>query len=564
MSSNVDNFYTSRRRPITTAKPYKLSKLPRRGTTTGSVFLFLSVQVLLMANTILASNQLFVTKDECHCDTSLSSILWRYCECVCVGASCYYHDHGYSKIQRNTGFRSNFKSTRRLAGRNSIRSPWIVPRGGGMNENIHLTEQQQTENSAPQPQRMIPLSSLPLIDTKSVSLALRLTCETNRRLHHGTSFDGGSFKSYRKATAAAAASTEMSVHTQHPHTHPQQQMVSGSNLPVIRSVSEEELVEERRKKQLTVFHSMELWEPMGEDKHGNITDSQNDAAERAKSQESRTGALHWGPDLLSYLDTLLSAIGLVEINAPNGGDSSSTTHTTNNRQLSPIEDELQIILSLTLLYLDRSTSLDTPLHVDPQTGHPWSPPCPHLLPRTVHRMLLTAIIVATKCVRGDKSVSNALREAANSILGEKCAISGIDLEQMENWMLHALGGATGMHSHQHGMSWQISQEEIGVFQRKWAGTFYPQRLAAHDQSRMNQLERFWSDQTAVFGTNHGHGNYWPDKTGDDHHRSASLQYNSMDYPSSHDAQNHQWQSPEHLSHNDMAQQQYYEKNSEPF
>lgn len=250
----------------------------------------------------------------------------------------------------------------------------------------------------------------------------------------------------------------------------------------------------------------------------------------------------------SYLSALLSAIGLDSQHVP-------------KKHLSPMEDEVQLILALTLLYLDRSTSSDTPpLHVDPHTGRPWFPPCPYLVPQTVHRTVLTAFALAAKCVRGyvDDATdhSTVLREAANSMLGEGCAISDEELGQMESWMAHALdggNGVAGMHQQHH----QISQEEIAAFLRRWGATFYPSRLAAHDRAWTKQLESFWRHRESGFfggrhGELHGHGNAsW--------HSDDPLQYASH---------NGQWQHPEqqHFHHHDaQPQQQYYEEmGSEPF
>lgn len=213
----------------------------------------------------------------------------------------------------------------------------LIPRGGGEvedkvhdNTNIEKKHQQTSDIS-------LPLSSLPLIDSLSVSLALRLTSETNRRLQHGTT------------------SNEI--------------------------------------KDETVFHSSVSY------------------------QES--------PELKTYLDTLLSAVGL--------DDSTSTN---------PMDDERQVILALSLLYIDRSTSVDTPRTDDyHQTGQMGggSHPSPYISPRTVHYLILTSLSIAIKCVRGDKDndVSNKLREADNSIY-EKDMISEVKMEKMERTLLNSL------------------------------------------------------------------------------------------------------------------------------
>ena len=348
----------------------------------------------------------------------------------------------------------------------TVPSYLIIPRGGGGG-----------------PNEVVSASSLPLIDTTTVALALRHTCETNRRLRTGM------FISYKKREEAIVADTEQPFQD----TLQQQQEVLSSQHnnpppPEVQSVSEEELTEERLKRELTVFHSLIPGDVVVD---------------------------------LPYLETLLSAIGLGE---------KEMAAIANN----PMEDEQQIILSLTLLYLDRSISLD---NVDPQTGQEvWSPQCcPYLLPQTIHRLLLSALSLATKCIRGDKRVSNILREAANNAMhDEKSTISISDMEQMESWLIHSLGLQGTANN---GI---ISHDEIGMFIRKWGATFYPQRLAKHDQSRMKRLEGFWKDRTAVFGgTNyqHGHGNHWSDPSHQTKQQ-QQLEYNANYYPSSDDALNH--------------------------
>ncbi len=300
-------------------------------------------------------------------------------------------------------------------------------------------------------------------------------------------------------------------------------MVSSTIPPKISSVTDEERAEERRKEETTLFHSLEPWTPPSR--------SSGDSSGKESSDESRRGVSRWGPDLDKYLDTLLCSIGLgsVENDNTDATESSSSTesisnvstlstHTINSNSKnnrSPMEDERQIILSLTLLYMDHSISLDTPRHVDPHTGRPWYPPCPQILPRTVHRLVLTAMIIATKSVRGDGDSSSLLRDAANKLLGgETYTVSNMDLEQMEQWMLHSLGAdASGI-----GGQWQISAEAVQDFMRRWSETFYPQRLIAHDErnrSRMEKLERFWREKTGAFGG--GHYNHYGQYGGDHGH-----------------------------------------------
>eukprot|EP00984_Skeletonema_dohrnii_P022310 scaffold11445_cov113-Skeletonema_dohrnii-CCMP3373.AAC.4 len=93
------------------------------------------------------------------------------------------------------------------------------------------------------------------------------------------------------------------------------------------------------------------------------------------------------------------------------------------------------------------------------------------------------MIIATKTVQGGVgyySLSNLLREAANKLLGDETymyTVSVMDLEQIEQWMLHSLGAHASGTSGQ----WQIYVEDVQDFMRKWSETFYPQRLVAHDE-----------------------------------------------------------------------------------
>lgn len=463
-----------RKRTSTLIKPTihtNVTKMPTGRHASIDVFISLWLTVLFTSTATAANHQPFAMKVSRQYDNSPPSIFRRYCEISWLEGNCKIHDE-FRWLRR-----------RKWVGRH----PGMIPRGGS---------QQQHETEILPAQHMIPLSSLPLIDTKSVSLALRLTCETNRRLHHGTSI-------------VAGASTDFLA-----IQHTQQHLAPTLCTRTIQSISETEQIKERRMEELTVFHCMDLGDRMGDEKCGNITES----------------PLPFGPDLESYLNALLCAIN-TDKNYSDSSNTSSTARTITHNK-SPTEDETQVILSLTILYLDRSTSMSSPVHVHSLTGQQILPQCPHVLPQTVHRLLLTALSIATKFVRGDNAISNLLRDVANSMMDERHAISLLDMKKMEDWMIQAMGSTTGLHTiqhhHLHETSWQTSHDEISRFLRKWGGTFYPQRLAAHDQTRMEQQERFWREQLSA---NHGHGNFWADRS-------------SMEYPSSHDGE-HQWHYPGH-------------------
>lgn len=63
-------------------------------------------------------------------------------------------------------------------------------------------------------------------------------------------------------------------------------------------------------------------------------------------------------------------------------------------------------------------------------------PCPHLVPRTVHRLVLTSILLAAKATRGDEHEQSS---SDHEELTRAFDISPQSLTTMERWMLTALG-----------------------------------------------------------------------------------------------------------------------------
>jgi hypothetical protein len=468
--------------------------------------------------TIILVSAVHKDRSTCKCDdASTASVLWGYClECICIGAHCYYtglRGDGFGKTRR---FGVNFSS---VSG---------IPRGGEISavedqrderrSEVHVKMIQKDNERTRDSSRQKDLSLQHLIDTETVSLALRHTCETNRRLNRDSSSTLASNDSSSKSSDGTPLASRYVPNSQQLMHHPSidiqmphQQVDVGHPLEnaikQIKVVTDLERMEEKQKEEFTIFHATEVW--------------QNEIG------TERKGLLKWGPDLKVYIDALLSVIGLEDQSDRKEGASTSTvsTHAKRKQPSSPLEDERQLILSLTVIYLDRATSLDN-RHIDPNTGQPWHPPCPYVLPQTVHRLVLTAIIMAAKTIRGDVDVSQRLREAANSLLqqrdNEKSKISPEDLDQMQNWMINALGGGMHHNPYHYDNNWQITPNEIGKFIRKWGQTFYPKRVAAYDErnrSRMERLEQFWRDQTTSvfggygqqhmsgYGGDHGHGNH---------------------------------------------------------
>lgn len=420
----------------------------------------------------------------------------------------------------------------------------------------------------------------PLIDIPSMILALRLTCEANRRLFLGTfpSDDNRFGIGIKNGNADQKRNTNAEKYNigSYPKQHQRlSSTVSSMGIPpVIPAVSNEERAEERRGgDSLTVFHSLIPWKGSSENKKNrggdNIKSSSLNStsttstprtatsdsvavssegtselsgaiqyAAKSKGGEfanenhtSRRGIARWGPDLDVYMNALLSSVGL----DPN----EDHLNPSSQNQQQQIQTLTQKILLQTILFIEKSTSLDTPRIINPRTGQPYFPPVPYLMPRTVHRLILTAFSMSVKrnLMMGStidvsvEDVSHILRTAANSlfrssqsVINVQCdvhdkknmqsqhEISEFEMQQMEHWMIHALGGDPSQHYHhyhqnyhsnyhsqqQHQEHWQITPEEMTTFLYKWGETFYPQRLRMYEEkerhrasSLMERWDMFW-------------------------------------------------------------------------
>lgn len=134
---------------------------------------------------------------------------------------------------------------------------------------------------------------------------------------------------------------------------------------------------------------------------------------RRPTNTVRRGSLRWGPSLDLYLKHVTESLL----------EAAKDDHPTNQRA----NNDQPVIMALAMMYLDRACSVDTPRKFASSL-----PPCPYLAPRTVHRLVVVALILATKQVRGGTTRKH----------WEKLASLGIpleQLEQMETWMTGALG-----------------------------------------------------------------------------------------------------------------------------
>lgn len=246
----------------------------------------------------------------------------------------------------------------------------------------------------------------PKILLKHMSMALRVTSEWNRRLLNGVNC----FKFWKRkadATTDTAENDQMSsVYGAVPvNVHPSRAWKPPIRAAPLKSEDDD----------LTIFHART---------------PRRDAPGEAPPR----GVARWGPELLPYLEHIVDLLGIAS-----GG----------------------VEIPLAMIYLDRACSVET---------HRTNgvPPCPFCTPRTVHRLSLASLLLATQAVNG-------WTEAEMLAQFEKVAFLGIpeaQLQQMVDWMRGALGD-TGL---------MVTVPQMQEWGRNWESIFSP-------RSRQDQLEQ---------------------------------------------------------------------------
>ena len=259
-----------------------------------------------------------------------------------------------------------------------------------------------------------PEPGFPVMDLRLVALSLRWTCETNRRLRETSRLSPSTHdRDYQDSFVAKTVQTATAGGPGDPlgvqrggnmvHVHPSQQWQppirsrtsSRNHHTVARGPSGRLVYVESDNTKLTLFHAK--------------------SPRTASGKKQRRGAARWGPDLHLYLQHL-------------------------TRLLNVQDDPL--VMGLAILYLDRACSVETP-------RSDGTKPCPYVSPRTVHRLILTSLLIATRAV-SPTPVDTASLEASLGIPKEQ-------LDQMEYWMEVALGDA-GLY---------VTQDQLRDFFHKW-------------------------------------------------------------------------------------------------
>mmetsp|Transcript_44805 Transcript_44805/g.136789 ORF Transcript_44805/g.136789 Transcript_44805/m.136789 type:complete len:549 (-) Transcript_44805:294-1940(-) len=328
----------------------------------------------------------------------------------------------------------------------------------------------------------------PSVDAETVSLALRLTCELNRRLRCGTTDVGrrrpagrirpGGVRRERArlpflheellpdgddeerdgasdGEAAVTAYGRRFLASQAAVGAPSR-FRQASPLRIRRMTSEERRNARVAAEEITVFHSLGPSLARGRTTQTTTT-------------TTMTGISRWGPELRPFLEAICDALGCSSSSSgggSNGGSSSS------------------VVLALAMIYLDRACSIET------DRTNPFFPDhrfaaCPHLSPRTTHRSVLTAVVLACRALRGeadfaDRAVTRRYAEALGQLPELGLIVTEEELGAMERHMLGALG-AGGM---------GVEADKLEMFLEAWGSIFFPEEV--HDKrikGERVQLER---------------------------------------------------------------------------
>lgn len=257
---------------------------------------------------------------------------------------------------------------------------------------------------------------LPSMNLEHVSLSLRYTCEMNRRLQGASQLKPSIHDQYDLPAERTASSqlSSLSRGGQMVQIHPSQYWQQ----PIRETTKSERLVEE----QLTLFHAK---------------------TPREGKHKVRRGASRWGPDMLLYLKHVTKAL--------------------------KVQDN-PLVLSLAILYLDRASSVETPR----SNG---APACPYVSPRTVHRLVLVSLIIATKAVYPNVDLKGL------ASLG----ISETQLGQMEHWMRAALGDQ-GLY---------VMPEQLQEFFGHWERTWNKPKIRVKSKRMRRKLVRPAQPQSQV-------------------------------------------------------------------
>lgn len=279
----------------------------------------------------------------------------------------------------------------------------------------------QAQAEAAQAAYLSQVASISRMNAKTASLALRLTVEINTRLRRGTeaphayrNSDDDSLRHFhmdlvnenealeapRPPPPPPPSQSQPQLHQQHQsmwQMHPFRQKMEESQhqnehewQPKVRRPDPESGgAYYSNPNQRTIFHA--------------------DSPRNGASTESLTGLRRWGMDLHQYIKQICQAMECSD-------------------------EDIPLMMARSLIYLDRACSVDTERHYG-YNGES-SQPCPPLLPRTVHRLVLAAMVLSCRVGRGQGGIEY---DGAYCEISTLFGVPSSTLATMEAIMRDALG-----------------------------------------------------------------------------------------------------------------------------
>lgn len=278
------------------------------------------------------------------------------------------------------------------------------------------------------------------MDYESIALALRLTCEVNRRLNC--------------ATAPANQSTPFGL------VQSKSEIDQGQ---AGRSVLDRRYNDDRYQYQ----HQSEQYQHIPLHPINVISPQvwQRPTREGAEVMLHDTDGSQLQPDLHKSISR--ATPGTEMFDTPQSQRKSLTDHV---RQIANILEYGPIVPALALKFLDRASSVETKRGDGQYHNHLLEKTCPYLTSQTVHKLYLAAVILANRTVRGEVPMQSqhfvAFHDEYTQFYAERLIKGGIEITPLElgnmmEWMYHSLG-TEGVHT---------SRADVDQLLTSWKGLF---------------------------------------------------------------------------------------------
>jgi len=285
-----------------------------------------------------------------------------------------------------------------------------------------------------------------LIDVSSISLALRLTCELNRRLQSSSrNIPANTVKRSHDPWESADHSASSRV-----HFHGGHQDIQEAQPPSYYNEEEEYNGGGSYEEAMVHVHPSQTWSPPISRLSWQEQQQEGDpllTVFHAKSpREGASGVLRWGPDLEAFIHSLFHQCF----------------------QISSLESQ-STLLTMAMIYLDRACSVET-IRRSSDGG------CPYLTPRTVHRLVLTAMTLAQRTLYHGTEQSSI-----RSCIEQTFGISPTELHSMEYLMISALGD----------YGTDIPNEQYHQFTHQFQHTFYRPQAFLQPPPQPQQPQQYY-------------------------------------------------------------------------